>query len=36
MSWPILTGEQKERIGEFFSEQDAAVNKVLERAVQGQ
>ena len=33
---PILTGEQKERIGEFFSEQDAAVNKVLERAVQGQ
>ena len=33
---PILTDEQKERIGEFFSEQDAAVNKVLERAVQGQ
>ncbi|MHB0956655.1 MAG: Spy/CpxP family protein refolding chaperone [Pirellulaceae bacterium] len=31
---PILTEEQKQRIGEFFSEQDAAVNKVLERAVQ--
>jgi Spy/CpxP family protein refolding chaperone len=32
---PIVTDEQKERIGEFFSAQDAAVNKVLERAIQG-
>jgi Spy/CpxP family protein refolding chaperone len=31
---PILTAEQKQRIGEFFSEQDAAVNSMLERAVQ--
>jgi Spy/CpxP family protein refolding chaperone len=33
---PILTSEQRERIGQFFSEQDGTVNKFLERAVQSQ